>query len=64
MTKPQTALLAFRADKSQLKNGVPVSYYLRITCSGGKVERFEELWVDPTGKVRKTTTPRVMEEVS
>jgi uncharacterized protein (TIGR04168 family) len=48
----------------RLSDGVVVSYFLRIVCANGKVDRFEELWVDPEGKIRENTAPRIMEEVS
>lgn len=47
----------------KLSNGVEVSYFLRVLCKNGKVDRFEELWVDSAGKIRENTVPRIMEEV-
>lgn len=47
-----------------LSNGTVVAYYLRILCADGKLESFQELWVDEKGKVRDKHSPKIMEEVS
>ena len=48
----------------RLSDGTQLAYFLRVTCEGGRVSKFEEMWVDPDGNIRENTTPRIMEEVS
>jgi hypothetical protein len=48
----------------RLSSGGDASYFLRVLCKGGRLERLEELWVDPKGNIRENSTPRIMEEVS
>ena len=48
----------------RLADGVDVSYFLRVFCKRGRLERLEEIWVDYKGNIREQTTPRIMEEVS
>lgn len=47
-----------------LSNGAVVSHFLRVSCEGGKIAKFEEIWVDVKGKVRDKHSPKIMEEVS
>lgn len=47
-----------------LSNGSVVSHFLRVHCRNGKLESFQEIWVDAQGKVRDEHSPKIMEEVS
>lgn len=47
-----------------LSNGSVVSHYLKVHCEEGKLDTFQEIWVDIKGKVRDKHSPKVMEEVS
>ncbi len=46
-----------------LDNRGEAGYFLRVMCKDGKLDGFEEIWVDRNGTVCEKSTPRVMEEV-
>ncbi|MCA8957516.1 MAG: TIGR04168 family protein [Planctomycetes bacterium] len=47
----------------QIANGTILSYFVRVFFSAGKLQGFEEIWVDPSCRIREQSRPRVMEEV-